>query len=545
MANAGGYNGNSSLKRAGVEIEYTHDQLIEITKCIKDPVYFIKKYVKIVNVDEGLVPFNMWPFQEEMVKGFHANRFSIAKMPRQVGKTTTAAGYMLWCVLFTDDYKIAILANKGDLARDILGRIKYAFEYLPLWMQQGIIEWNKGNIVLENGSEISAYATSAAGVRGGSYNLVFLDEFAFVPQNMAVEFFTSTYPVISSGKTTKVIIVSTPHGLNMFYKMWTDAVEKRSLYVPLEVHWSMVPGRDEKWREETIRNTSEEQFRQEFETEFLGSSATLIPGSKLKTLTFNHPISTEEYLHTFEAPKAGHTYIAVVDCAEGVGLDYSVCSIIDVTELPYKHVAKFRDNKLSPMLFPTYVYNLANRYNRAWILVETNSVGQQVVDILHYDLEYENIFRIEHHEVKGQHISSGFKKGAAYGVKTSKTVKKIGCANLKTLIETDKLITNDFDAIAELNTFVRVKESYEAEEGNNDDIVMTLVLFSWLTAQSYFKEITDSDVRQRLLDERSLQMDDEMLPVGELDDGLQEQKEFDGTDLWTNLGQRGYMASSL
>jgi hypothetical protein len=545
MAYAGGYNGNSSLKRAGVEIEYTHDQLIEITKCIKDPVYFIRKYVKIVNVDEGLVPFNMWPFQVEMVKGFHANRFSIAKMPRQVGKTTTAAGYMLWCVLFTDDYKIAILANKGDLARDILGRIKYAFEYLPLWMQQGIIEWNKGNIVLENGSEISAYATSAAGVRGGSYNLVFLDEFAFVPQNMAVEFFTSTYPVISSGKTTKVIIVSTPHGLNMFYKMWTDAVEKRSLYVPFEVHWSMVPGRDDKWREETIRNTSDEQFRQEFECEFLGSSATLIPGSKLKTLTFNYPISTEEYLQIFELPKSGHTYIAVVDCAEGVGLDYSVCSIIDVTELPYKHVAKFRDNKLSPMIFPTYVYNLANRYNRAWVLVETNSVGQQVVDILHYDLEYENIFRIEHHEIKGQHISSGFKKGAAYGVKTSKTVKKIGCANLKTLIETDKLITNDFDAIAELNTFVRVKESYEAEEGNNDDIVMTLVLFSWLTAQSYFKEITDSDVRQRLLDERSLQMDDEMLPVGELDDGLQEQKEFDGKDLWTNIGQRGYLASSL
>ena len=545
MANAGGYNGNSSLKRAGVEIEYTHDQLIEITKCIKDPVYFIRKYVKIVNVDHGLMPFNMWPFQEEMVKGFHANRFSIAKMPRQVGKTTTAAGYMLWCVLFTDDYKIAILANKGDLARDILGRIKYAFEYLPLWMQQGIIEWNKGNIVLENGSEISAYATSAAGVRGGSYNLVFLDEFAFVPQNMAVEFFTSTYPVISSGKTTKVIIVSTPHGLNMFYKMWTDAVEKRSLYVPFEVHWSMVPGRDDKWREETIRNTSEEQFRQEFECEFLGSSATLIPGSKLKTLTFNYPISTEDYLQIFEVPKTGHTYIAVVDCAEGVGLDYSVCSVIDVTELPYKHVAKFRDNKLSPLIFPTYVYNLVNRYNRAWVLVETNSVGQQVVDILHYDLEYENIFRIEHHEIKGQHISSGFKKGAAYGVKTSKTVKKIGCANLKTLIETDKLITNDFDAIAELNTFVRVKESYEAEEGNNDDIVMTLVLFSWLTAQSYFKEITDSDVRQRLLDERSLQMDDEMLPVGELDDGLHEQKEFDGTDLWTNIGQRGYMSSSL
>jgi hypothetical protein len=541
----GGYQGNSKLKRVGTKIEYTQEQLIEITKCIKDPVYFIKNYMKIVNVDAGLVPFEMWPFQEEMVKGFHINRFSIAKMPRQVGKTTTAAGYMLWCILFQDDYKIAILANKGDLARDILGRIKYAYEYLPLWMQQGIIEWNKGNISVENGSEISAYATSASGVRGGSYNLIFLDEFAFVPHNMAEEFFTSTYPVISSGKTTKVIIVSTPHGLNQFYRMWMDAIEKRSTYVPFEVHWSMVPGRDAAWREETIRNTSEEQFRQEFETEFIGSSATLIPGAKLKMLTFLNPTAKEEHMHIYEQPKPGHTYIAVVDCAEGVNLDYSVVSIVDVTEVPYRHVAKFRDNKLSPLIFPTFVYNIANRYNRAWVLVETNSVGQQVVDILHYDLEYENIFRIEHHEIKGQHISSGFKKGAAYGVKTSKTVKKIGCANLKTLIETDKLITNDFDTIAELNTFVRDKDSYAAEEGNNDDIVMTLVLFSWLTAQSYFKEITNSDVRQRLLDERNLQLDEEMLPIGEINDGLQEEKEFDGKDLWSTVADRGYLPSTF
>ena len=541
----GGYLGNPKLKRSGVQVEYTNDQLIEITRCIKDPVYFIKNYVKIVNVDLGLIPFDMWDFQVEMVRGFHSQRFSIAKMPRQVGKTTTTAGYMLWAVLFSDDYKIAILANKGDLARDILGRIKYSYEYLPLWMQQGIMEWNKGNIVLENGSEISAYATNASGVRGGTYNLVFLDEFAFVPQNIAAEFFTSTYPVISSGRTTKVIIVSTPHGLNQFYKMWTDAVEQRSLYVPFEVHWSMVPGRDAAWREETIRNTSEEQFRQEFETEFIGSSATLIPGAKLKMLAFNNPVEKEEYLDIYEAPKPGHTYMAIVDCAEGVGLDYSVCSIVDVTELPYKHVAKFRDNKLSAFIFPTYVYNLANRYNRAWILVETNSVGQQVVDILHYDLEYENIFRIESHDIKGQHIASGFKKGAAYGVKTSKTVKKIGCSNLKTLIEMDKLLTTDFDTIAELNTFVRDKDTYKAEDGNNDDIVMTLVLFSWLTAQSFFKEITNSDVRQRLLEERHLQMEEEMLPIGILDDGLEEEKHFDGEALWTATKRRGYLSSTL
>jgi len=260
-----GYLGNDNLKKIGVELQYTEEQVKEILKCSDDPVYFIKTYMKIVNVDHGLVPFNMWAFQEDMVRTFHSNRFSICKMPRQVGKTTTSAGYMLWCVLFQENFNIAILANKGSLAREILGRIQYAYEYLPIWLQQGIKVWNKGNIELENGSKINAYATSAAGVRGGSYNLIFLDEFAFVPKNMADDFFTSTYPVISSGKTSKVIIVSTPYGLNHFYKMWVDASEGRSTYKPLEIHWSMVPGRDEAWKEETIRNTSEEQFRQEFE----------------------------------------------------------------------------------------------------------------------------------------------------------------------------------------------------------------------------------------------------------------------------------------
>ena len=538
----GGYLGNPNLKKPGVKIEYSQEQFIEITKCIRDPIYFIKKYVKIVNVDRGLVPFDMWPFQEDMVEGFHINRFSICKMPRQVGKTTTVAGFMLWSVLFSEDYKIAILANKGDLARDILGRIKYAYEFLPLWLQQGILEWNKGNIVLENGSEISAYATSSSGVRGGSYNLIFLDEFAFVPQNMAVEFFTATYPVISSGKTTKVIIVSTPNGLNQFYKMWTDATEKRSLYVPFEVHWSMVPGRDEKWREETIRNTSEEQFRQEFETEFIGSSATLIPGSKLKMLTFVNPIKQEEQLDVYEEPKKGHTYIAIVDCAEGVGKDYSAVSIVDVTELPYKHVAKFRDNKLSPLIFPTYVYNIANRYNRAFILVETNNVGQQVVDILHYDLEYENIYKLEHHHIKGQSISSGFRRSTSFGIKTTKSVKKIGCANLKTLVENDKLIINDFDTIAEMNTFARIRDTYAAEEGNNDDLVMGLVLFAWLTAQTFFKDSTNIDVRKLMLAEQNMMVDEDLTPVGVFDDGRKEEVTVSNGDIWT---ERGYTPSTF
>jgi hypothetical protein len=543
MDNIDGYLGNQRLKKVGVELSYTEEQVAEIIKCTEDPVHFIKTYVKIVNVDRGLVPFEMWPFQEDMVKSFHENRFSIAKMPRQVGKTTSAVGYMLWCVLFNPDYTIGILANKGSLAREILDRLTKAYEYLPIWLQQGIVVWNKGNIELENGSKIFAYATSADGVRGGSYNLIFLDEFAFVPHNMAQDFFQSTYPVISSGQTTKVIIVSTPNGLNLFYKMWTDAIEGRSTYKPVEVHWSMVPGRDQAWKEETIRNTSEEQFRVEFETEFIGSSATLISGAKLRSLAFHNPLSSEEGFDIYEQPIPGHLYIATVDCAEGVEQDYSTINVIDATQTPYKQVAKYRNNKLPLLFFPTVIYSIAKKYNEAYALIETNNIGQQVVDILHYDLEYENIYKLEHHHIKGQSISAGFRRSTSFGIKTTKTVKKIGCANLKTLIENDKLIINDFDTIAEMNTFSRVRDSYAAEEGNNDDLVMGLVLFSWLTAQTFFKDSTSIDVRKLMLAEQNMLGEEDLVPVGIIDDGRREEISIDreNNDIWT---ERGYTSSS-
>jgi hypothetical protein len=537
-----GYLGNARLKRTGTELSYTEEQVIEIAKCAEDPVYFIKNYVKIVNVDRGLIPFDMWDFQEDMVRTFHNNRFTIAKMPRQVGKTTTTVGYMLWAAIFNEEYTVGILANKGQLARDILGRIQKAYEYLPSWLQQGIMTWNKGSLELENGSKIFAYATSAAGVRGGTYNLIFLDEFAFVPHNMAVEFFTSTYPVISSGQTSKVIIVSTPNGLNLFYKMWTDAIENRSTYKTVEVHWSQVPGRDAKWKEETIRNTSEEQFRQEFETEFIGSNATLISGSKLRSLAFHNPIHTEEGLDIYEQPIPNHLYIASVDCSEGVLLDYSAINILDVTQVPYRQVAKFRSNKIPLLFLPTIIYSLAKKYNEAFALIETNNIGQQVVDILHYDLEYENIYKTEQHHIKGQSISSGFKRSTSFGVKTTKSVKKIGCANLKTLIENDKLIISDFDTIAELNTFVRVRDSYAAEEGSNDDLAMGLVLFAWLTAQSFFKDSTNIDIRQFMLAEQNLLGEEELAPVGIFDDGRKEEVTVDSGDVWS---ERGYLSERL
>jgi hypothetical protein len=540
-----GYLGNARLKRTGTELSYTEEQVIETAKCADDPVYFIKNYVKIVNVDRGLVPFDMWDFQEDMVRTFHENRFTIAKMPRQVGKTTTTVGYMLWAAIFNEEYTIGILANKGQLARDILGRIQKAYEYLPAWLQQGIMTWNKGSLELENGSKIFAYATSAGGVRGGTYNLIFLDEFAFVPHNMAVEFFTSTYPVISSGQTSKVIIVSTPNGLNLFYKMWTDAIEKRSTYKTVEVHWSMVPGRDALWKEETIRNTSEEQFRQEFETEFIGSSATLISGTKLRSLAFHDPLYTLDDLAVFDEPKPGRIYIATVDCSEGVEQDYSTINVIDATEAPYKQVARYRSNKIPLLFLPTIIYSVAKKYNEAFVLIETNNIGQQVVDILHYDLEYENIYKLEHHHIKGQSISSGFKRAVSFGVRTTKSVKKIGCANLKTLVENNKLIINDFETIAELNTFVRIRDTYAAEEGHNDDIVMGLVIFAWLTAQSYFKDSTNIDIRKLMLEENNMLIDESMTPFGFVDNGLQEDVFEDGEERWQYAEKRGFPMSRL
>ena len=278
------YLGNPNLKKVNVKQEYTKEQIVEIQKCMKDPIYFIKNYIQIVSLDKGLVPFELYDFQEKLVDTFHNNRFTICKMPRQSGKSTTIISYLLYYSIFNDNKNIAILANKAATARDILSRYQLAYENLPSWLQQGVINWNKGNIELENGSKLVAAATSSSSVRGSSFNIIFLDEFAYVPQQIAESFFSSVYPTISSGKDTKVMIVSTPHGMNMFYKLWVDAEEKRNLYVPIEVHWSEVPGRDERWKEETIKNTSETQFRTEFECEFLGSANTLIAPAKIKSM---------------------------------------------------------------------------------------------------------------------------------------------------------------------------------------------------------------------------------------------------------------------
>ena len=540
------YKGNPNLKAENVQIEFTTEQIDEYLRCRSDPIYFAKNYVKIVSLDEGLIPFDMYDFQEQLINNFHTNRFNIAKLPRQTGKSTTVVSYLLHYALFNDNIRIAILANKAETARELLGRLQLSYENLPKWLQQGVGSWNKGSLELENGSKIVAASTSSSAVRGNSFNIIFLDEFAFIPNHIAEQFFSSVYPTISSGQSTKVIIISTPNGMNMFYKLWHDAERGKNGYIPLEVHWSAVPGRDAKWKEETIRNTSERQFTQEFECEFLGSVDTLITPSKLRSLVYDDPIKRNKGLDVYYEPIEGNSYLITVDVSRGTSNDYSAFIVFDITTFPYKIVAKYRNNEIKPMLFPNIIHDVAKAYNKSYILVEVNDIGEQVSSILHFDLEYDNILMCSMRGRAGQLVGQGFSgKKSQLGIKMSKTVKKIGCSNLKTLIEDDKLEIKDYDIISELTTFIQKNQSFEAEDGCNDDLAMCLVIFSWLVVQQYFKEMTDNDVRKRIYEEQKDQIEQDMSPFGFIVDGLTENESFvdvDG-DRWfvDEYGDMAYM----
>ena len=528
------YLGNPNLKKANVAQEFTQEQIEEFMRCAADPVYFAKTYMKIVSLDEGLVQFQPYDFQEKLIRNFHENRFNICKMPRQTGKSTTSVSYLLHYVVFNDSVNVGILANKAATARDLLGRLQTAYENLPKWMQQGIISWNKGSLELENGSKILAASTSASAVRGMSFNILFLDEFAFVPNHIAEAFFSSVYPTITSGKTTKVIMVSTPHGMNHFYRYWHDAERGKNEYIPTDVHWSQVPGRDSEWRRQTIANTSEQQFKIEFECEFLGSVDTLISPSKLRTLVYENPITRSAGLDIYEDPVKGHDYLMTVDVARGVSEDYSAYILVDITEFPHKIVGKYRNNEIKPMIFPNLIWEVAKKYNNAFIMCEVNDIGDQVASILNFDLEYENLLMCSMRGRAGQVVGQGFSgKKTQLGVKMSKTVKKVGSLNLKALIESDKIVFKDYEIISELTTFIQKHNSFEAEEGCNDDLAMCLVIYAWLVQNDYFKELTDQDVRKRLYEEQKNQIEQDMAPFGFMDDGMDNESFVDNDgDRW-------------
>jgi len=534
-----GYKGNVLLKKANQNIEWTPDLVAEYVKCSQDPVYFTETYMKIISVNEGLVSFKLYDYQKKMVQSFADNRFSIITTARQAGKSTTTCAFILWYIIFHPEKTVALLANKGDTAREILSRVQLAYQHLPKWLQQGVVEWNKGSFVLENNSRVIAAATSASAIRGYSINLLFIDEAAFIDN--WDEFFTSVYPTISSGSESKIILVSTPNGLNHFYATWVNAQEGRNGYNPILVNWKDVPGRDEKWKADTLAgmNFDIEKFNQEMECEFLGSSGTLIAGWKLKELVHTAPLVQKEGLIQYKAVEKNHIYVTLCDVSRGKGLDYSAFQLLDVTKMPYEQVCVYRNNAVTPVDYAEVIHRVAKAYNDAYVMVEINDIGEQVSHSLHYDFGYENVLFTENAGRSGKRITQGFggkSNEVDKGIRTTKIVKSIGCSILKLLIEGNQFLINDFHTINELSTFSKKGTSYEAEPGKHDDLVMCLVLFAWMTEQQYFKDITNINTLASLREKTEEDMEQDLAPFGFVDTGIDEAAEpepyYGGGDDW-------------
>jgi phage terminase large subunit-like protein len=536
-----GYFGNPNLKRVGEDIEWTESRVSEYIKCSQDPIYFIETYMKIINVDEGLVNFKLYDYQKEMVNSMANNRMSIIATARQAGKSTTTCGFILWYIIFNKEKTVALLANKGDTAREILGRVQLAYQYLPKWLQQGIVEWNKGNIELENKSRVLAGSTSSDNIRGYTINMLFIDEAAFIEG--WDEFFTSVFPTISSGKSTKIVLVSTPNGLNHFHKLWAESTSNppRNDYNPIKVMWYDVPGRDEEWRNAVLRGMSNDQdrFNQEYCVEFLGSSNTLIGGQALKDLVHRDPIYQHDGLYKYFEPQRDHLYACIVDVSQGKGLDYSAFSIIDVTSMPYQQVVAFRNNLLAPADYAKLLYATLKAYNNCVVLVELNDWGHTVSSILWEEYEYEGVLFTENAGRAGKRICSGFGgKSVDMGVRTTSPVKNAGCSLLKLLIEQRQLMVHDYNTIGELATFSLKGKQYQAESGHHDDLVMGLVLFAWMTDQPFFKEYTDINTLIKLREKTDEEIESDLTPFGFLDDhfGDEEMLEPEAPAGWNWMG---------
>lgn len=526
------YLNNPKIKKAGISLEYTEDQLREIARCRNDIVYFAHKYVKIVHVDKGLIPFDMWKYQEEFLENIENNRFSIALCSRQIGKSILTITFLLHYMLFNEYKNIGVIANVGATARKILRKLQLSYENLPMWLQQGVVEWNKGTLILENGSILEASSTTGNAARGDSMSALFIDECAFIEPNLWDDFYTSVYPTVSSGSTTKIIMVSTANGMNHYYKLWKDAKAGKSDYSPYEVNWQARPDRDEEWKRQTIANTSPEKFAQEHENFFAGGSNTLVNSNVLSRLAVIDPLDTRDNIKIYDYPVSGNTYVLSADVSHGRGQDYSAFSIIDITKYPFRQVATFYDDQTSPLIYPNIIQKVAIAYNDAFVLIENNDVGQEVVDLLNYDLEYENILSPK--------TSTGLFKSGKYklGMRTTKSTKALGCSNFKDLVEMNKLIIQDYSTIVEMSGFISKGKSFEADKGYYDDLVMGLVNFSWFTSSPMFKDIIDIDVRKNMFKEQIKNLEEDLIPAIVIDNGINDPHSDDyfaeGGEVWSS-----------
>jgi len=525
------YHGNPNLKPVGYKHDWTKEQIAEYMKCKEDPIYFIENYCMIVTLDQGLQPFKLYDCQKKKVDFIMNNRRCILMEGRQQGKTVTAAACILHYTIFQDAKTVAIMANKSNAAREVLARYQIMYEHLPIWMQQGVKTWNKGDVDLENGSRVFTAATTASGIRGKSVNWLYIDEAAIIPNNVAEEFFTSVYPTISAGETTKILLTSTPLGYNHFWKFWNESEKGTNGFENMFIHYSEIPGRDEAWAEQQLQLLGELKFNQEVLCEFLGSSNTLINGKTLSVLSSIDPIYTNDGLDIYEEPQKDKYYVLVADVARGIGGDYSAFTVMDVTSMPYKVVAKYRHNKISPLLYPNIIDKVGRDYNNAFVMIESNDIGQQVLDILHQENEYENIFTTVTENGK-QYITPGFGKQARLGVTTSKAVKRQGCFAFKSLMEEKKLLLFDADIIQELSTFIERSGTFQADEGYHDDLVMSLVLFGWVTSNSFFSDLTNVNVREGIYNSEMRMIENDLTPFGQIVDGSEPEMEVMGGDVW-------------
>lgn len=502
------YLGNPNVKRDGVLQKWTPDLLEEYKRCMDDPVYFAEKYVKVISLDAGLVPFKLYPYQKNMFRQFTENRFNVVLACRQSGKSISACAYLLWFALFNPEKTIAVLANKGATAREMLSRITLMLENIPFFLQPGSKALNKGSLEFSNNSRILAAATSGSSIRGMSVNLLYLDEFAFVER--AAEFYTSTYPVVSAGKDTKVIITSTANGIgNQFHKIWEGSVQGINEFKSFRVDWFDVPGRDEEWKRQTISNTSQLQFDQEFGNTFFGTGDTLINAETLLNLRAKPPLKILEggCLKIYEEPQKDHDYIMTVDVSKGRGQDYSTFTLIDISVRPFKQVAVYRNNTISPILFPNLIYKYAKPYNNAYVVIESNDQGGVVCNGLYHDLEYENV-----------HVESSVKANAI-GVEITRKTKRLGCSAIKDILEERKLDIVDEQTIMEISTFEAKGQSYEASDGNHDDLMMNLVMFGYFVSTQFFADMTDINLKQMMFEQKMQEIENDVVPFGFIDDG--------------------------
>lgn len=478
------YKNNQLIKNGYYEEKFTQEQIQEIIKCKQDIFYFFENYIKITTLDikEPIKLFKPWDFQKELLNRLLTERFNIVYSSRQSGKTTCCATFALWKVLFNPNFKILIAGDSATTAKKILASIKEIYENLPFFLQKGVLEWNKTEVLLDNKSFIKTVPTTENSGRGGTFNIIILEEFSFVKDSIAEAFQASVLPVICSGDATQVLIITTQNGKNFFYEMWQAAINGESIFKPFRIHWQDVPGRDEEWVKTQKQLLGEKKFAREFVGEFDETHSSLVDVSKLDFVK-KEPIIIDDVLF-YEKHNPTSKYVITVDLGEGLGSDYSTFSVFEILGA-VKQVCTYR-NKENNDKFCEVLLKTAKSYG-AKILFENNN-DNKIPYIFHNIYKYENLLFTKIENSTTTLCNKDF-KSRRVGLKPTSETRNVSITALKNMLESKEMIISDFDTFKELETFCKnSKGKYEATEDNHDDLVSALMLMAWLYNDEKFKE---------------------------------------------------------